>query len=100
MGTKPDEVLIRMYTEEAGGFTPRTITLRQGVTVKLALMSMDVTHSLVIPDFDFDSGPVHAGYRKAFEFTPNEAGEFVFYCNTICSSMHPFMNGVLEVTQE
>lgn len=99
VGVKPNEVLIRMYAEEAGGFEPSGIVLIQGVTVRLVLMSMDVTHSLVIPDFDFDSGPVHAGYRKVIEFTPDKVGTFMFYCNTICSSMHPFMNGVLDVIQ-
>jgi len=99
LGVKPNEIVIRMYTKEAGGFDPQMITLTKGEPVKLITMSMDVTHSLVIPAFDVDTGPVHAGFKKVIEFTPTQVGLFEFYCNSICSPMHPFMIGLLEAKQ-
>jgi heme/copper-type cytochrome/quinol oxidase subunit 2 len=97
LNLEPDEVFLRMYVKESGGFDPAVITLSRGKPVRLIIMSMDVVHSLVIPELGIDSGPIAPGYKKVIAFTPTKAGEFEFYCLTICSPMHPFMRGTIKV---
>ncbi len=97
LGRAPGEIVIRMYIKEGGGYDPDVITVSRGKPVRLILVSMDLTHSLTIPELDVDSGPVHAGDRKVIEFTPLEPGTFIFRCVTYCSPMHPFMTGKLVV---
>ncbi|MEE9116923.1 MAG: hypothetical protein V3U09_08525, partial [Thermoplasmata archaeon] len=48
MGKKENEIIIRLNTEEAGGFMPGDITVKRGETVKLILVGQDVTHGFMI----------------------------------------------------
>ena len=57
----PHGVLIRLNIVESGGFDPNVITVKKGEPVKIILLGMDVSHSLVIPDLGINSGPVHPG---------------------------------------
>jgi heme/copper-type cytochrome/quinol oxidase subunit 2 len=91
------EIVIRAYIKEGGGFTPNVIKLKRGERVKLVIMSMDVTHSMVIPDLNIDSGLINPGYRKVIEIYVNKPGTYEFYCGTLCSPQHPFMKGKLVV---
>jgi len=93
-----EEIIIRMYVEESGGYDPDVITVKKGETVKLILISMDMTHSFVIPELEINSGPVHPGKRTEIEFVPFVDGVYSFHCITSCSPMHIFMNGELVVT--
>jgi heme/copper-type cytochrome/quinol oxidase subunit 2 len=93
----PDEIVVRMYVEDYLGFDPDEIVVKKGETVKLVLISMDVGHSVVIPELGIDTGTILPGEKKVIEFTPQEAGVYMFKCNTECSSLHHFMRGKLIV---
>lgn len=93
----PDEIVIRLLNKESGGFNPSVITVKSGKLVRLLLIGMDVTHSLVIPELGVNSGPVHPGEKKAVEFTPTKPGVFNFYCTYACSPLHTFMGGDVVV---
>lgn len=95
---RPNEIVVRIYVKEYLGFEPDTIVVKNGERVRLVLIGMDVGHSFVIPEFGVNSGLVLPGEKKIVEFTPTKAGDFEFYCGTICSPMHPFMRGTLKVT--
>ncbi|MFN3621849.1 MAG: cytochrome c oxidase subunit II, partial [Nitrososphaerales archaeon] len=57
----------------------------------------DTTHSLIIPDFNIDTGSINPGHRKEIEFTPTKKGVFTFFCGTVCSAEHHYMTGTLIV---
>ncbi|MFQ6134458.1 MAG: cupredoxin domain-containing protein [Nitrososphaerales archaeon] len=94
---EPNEIVVHMYVEDYLGFDPDEIVVKKGETVKLVLISMDVGHSLIIPELGIDTGTILPGEKKVIEFTPQEAGVYTFKCNTECSSIHHFMRGKLIV---
>jgi heme/copper-type cytochrome/quinol oxidase subunit 2 len=80
-----------------GNWSERTITVKQGETVRLRLTSDDVTHGFLLPEFGVDAGPITPGKYKTVEFVASEAGTFTFYCNIMCSHEHGAMHGTLVV---
>lgn len=78
-------------------FSPAEITLRSGETVKLALTSDDVTHSLVIPDLNLKE-IIKKGQTTEFTITPTKAGDFKGRCGHFCGSGHGAMVFTVHVT--
>ncbi len=77
-------------------FSPSTITVNKGDTVRLTVTSEDVAHGLAIAEFGV-SETVAKGETKTFEFVADKAGRFSFFCNVFCGSGHGEMKGVLVV---
>ncbi|MEE8401578.1 MAG: cupredoxin domain-containing protein [Candidatus Hydrothermarchaeaceae archaeon] len=92
-----DEILITGVIFEDGGWEPSKITVKKGDTVKLKILSNDVTHGLIIPQFNVNTGPIQVGKVKTVEFTADKAGSFIFYCSVLCSGEHHLMKGTLIV---
>jgi cytochrome c oxidase subunit 2 len=80
-------------------FTPKTITVRKGVPVKLVVTSTDVAHGFAIKELDIKE-EVAAGETKTIEFTPERTGSFRFYCSVYCGDGHEEMEGEFVVTDE
>ena len=80
-------------------FSPSTITVKKGEKVKITVASKDVTHSLLIPEFNVNSGPVAKDQSGAVEFTADKAGAFEFRCATVCGVDHKDMKGTLIVEE-
>jgi len=80
-------------------FSPDTITVKKGEKVKITVTSKDVTHSLLIPEFNVNSGPVAKDQSGAVEFTADKAGAFDFRCATVCGVGHKDMKGTLIVEE-
>jgi cytochrome c oxidase subunit 2 len=78
-------------TNSSGEFT-----VRQGDVVKLVIESIDVAHSLWIPDFQLkvDALP---GRVNVFWFQALEPGDYRILCAEFCGVGHPFMVGTLHV---
>ena len=94
--TTPVEIKIEARRFE---FTPRTITVRKGVPVKLLVTSTDVAHGFAIKELNVKE-EIEAGATRAIEFTPERTGRFRFYCTVYCGDGHEEMEGELVVTEE
>ena len=91
-------------------FNPNIIVVSKGDTVQLNITNpRSGNHSLVIPDFNVDTGLIAAkGGTATVEFVAAKAGAFTFKCNTPwdstkdprdCDPVHEFMTGTLIVLE-
>jgi len=79
-------------------FSPSEITVKKGETVRLKLVSDDVTHSLLIKDLGINQ-VVARGKPAEVTFTPQEAGEFHGECGHFCGAGHGKMAIAVHVTE-
>lgn len=78
------------------GFEPKTITVKQGQTVRLTAESIDIPHGLAISEYGVNM--YLDGLRsKTVEFVADKVGEFPMYCSVPCGSGHSTMQGILIV---
>ncbi len=94
------EILAR--APEKGNFSPRRLKLEvaEGDEVKLRIRNVDcVMHGFAIPGLKVDAGEIKAGHSTTVQFTPEEAGEYEFYCTVWCSEHHLQMRGILEISR-
>ena len=77
-------------------FTPSTITVNEGDTVRLNIKSEDVTHGFAISEFDVNER-VLPGKTTTVEFVADKKGEYTFFCSVPCGSGHGGMKGKLIV---
>lgn len=97
--TKDITVEIFARAPERGNFLPRRVTVPVGKEVKLRVRNVDtVTHGFTIPAMEVNTGEIKAGHQADLVFTPQEVGEYDFYCTVWCGDHHMQMRGVLEVT--
>jgi heme/copper-type cytochrome/quinol oxidase subunit 2 len=94
---QPTQVYIFAWTPEHGGWQPNEIHLKLGVKTRFIITAMDTTHSLIIEEFNVNTGHIHPGHRVEIEFIPDKEGTFTFFCGTICSAEHHFMTGKIIV---
>lgn len=62
------------------GFSPSTIRLTQGQRLTLELTSLDVAHTFTVDELGINIS-VEGGETKSIEYTPDQTGEFEFYCS-------------------
>jgi cytochrome c oxidase subunit 2 len=74
---------VQIVEVEGGSFyyKPNEIRVRKGQPVKITLNSVDAMHDLVIDELDVKTEIVKSGESTEVEFTPNEVGDFEFYCS-------------------
>jgi cytochrome c oxidase subunit II len=77
-------------------FTPSEITVKKGETVKLNLISDDVTHELEIPDLQVKQ-EVSKGKPAEVTFVPDKAGDFSGMCGHFCGAGHTSMKFIVLV---
>ncbi len=68
-------------------FTPNTITLKKGETIKLRLHSEDVTHGFFSRQLKIDE-TVEPGKTAEITLTPQAAGTFKTICDHFCGTGH------------
>lgn len=95
-----DTTLTSIIEVEGGSFyyKPNEITVRRGQEVTILLNSADMMHDFVIDELDVKSEIAQAGTSTRVTFTPNEAGEFEFYCS-VGNHRAMGMKGTLIVTE-
>jgi cytochrome c oxidase subunit 2 len=71
-------------------FEPAEITVKEGETVKIHLVSDDVPHSLLIKDLGVNQ-EVSKAHPADVTFTANKAGDFQGKCGRFCGSGHGSM---------
>jgi cytochrome c oxidase subunit 2 len=77
-------------------FSPSSLTVNAGDTVKLHVTSDDTTHGFSLPQFGVNK-TVPAGETVEIEFIADEAGTYTFSCSVACGSGHAGMKGTLVV---
>lgn len=77
-------------------FSPNTITVNKGDTVKLHITSKDVTHGFNLPDFGISKQLIPTKTVDV-EFVADKQGTFTFSCSVPCGKGHSGMNGKLVV---
>ena len=83
---------------ERGNFSPQRLTVPVGEEVRLRVRNVDtVMHGFTIPALGVGAREISAGHQVVVEFTPEEIGEYDFYCTVWCSENHLQMRGVIEV---
>lgn len=79
-------------------YLPKTITVTEGVPVRLRIVSDDVVHSFAIDGLDVKITELVPGKSESITFTPPKAGTYYFQCTTYCGTRHGKMFGELIVT--
>jgi cytochrome c oxidase subunit 2 len=77
-------------------FSPSEITIKKGESVKMVLISDDVTHSLVVPDLHINE-EVKRGNATRITITPTVGGDFQGKCGHFCGSGHGRMVFIVHV---
>ena len=83
-------------TAQKWSFSPSTITVNKGDTVKLSIKSTDVDHGFFLPDFNVNE-TLSAGSTTSVTFVADKSGTFSFSCSKFCGSGHSDMVGTLIV---
>jgi len=78
-------------------FEPASITVHQGETIRLHLISDDVPHSLLIKDLGINEA-ASKSHPGDIVFTATKAGDFAGRCGRFCGSGHGKMTFTLHVT--
>ncbi len=92
-----DEITVVARQFENGGWSPSSITVKNGQLVHLRLTSADVTHSLYIPSLQLESDPIVPGHWVSLEFRATGDGELRLKCNVSCGVDHSKMIATLVV---
>lgn len=77
-------------------FTPSTISVKKGDTVRLKITSIDKEHGIAIPDFNINE-KLPVGEEVVIEFVADKEGTFTFFCSVPCGEGHKEMTGQLVV---
>ena len=88
----------RTFELDARQFTysPSELSVNQGDTVTIHLVSTDVVHGLYVDGYDV-SVEADPGQSATLTFVADKPGSFRFRCNITCGAMHSFMIGKLTV---
>ena len=78
-------------------FSPAEITVKEGETVTLSLISDDVPHSLLIEGLGVNA-VASKGHPIQVRITPDKTGEFAGRCGRFCGTGHGAMRFVVHVT--
>lgn len=90
-GTKEISITARQWE-----FTPSTIQVQQGQTIRLVIKNQDVDHGFNVPGLDIDK-ILPAGETTTIEFTADQTGTFPFSCSVNCGQGHSDMTGQIIV---
>ena len=62
-------------------FKPNVIQAKKGEVIKITFTNKEGFHDFVLDKFNVKSKVINAGESETIEFTPDELGEFEFYCS-------------------
>jgi cytochrome c oxidase subunit 2 len=84
-----------LFQYENGKESP-DLVIPVNIPVKINLVSLDVIHSLFIPEFRIKSDMI-PGREKSMWFMPETKGEYNLFCAEYCGLRHSFMNAKVKV---
>ena len=78
-------------------FSPKTMTVKKGDTVKITFVNSGGTHDWNLDEFNAHSGIIQGGASKTVTFVADKAGSFEYYC-AVGQHRQMGMKGTLTVT--
>lgn len=78
-------------------FSPSTLTVKKGDTVKITFSNSGGIHDFVIDEFNVQTSRINGGQSQTVEFIANKAGSFEYYCS-VGTHRQMGMRGTLTVT--
>jgi cytochrome c oxidase subunit 2 len=90
-------VTLRARMPEGGGWSPADLKVAVGESLKLRLISDDVTHSFALGRSDLLPVDIHPGEVSEVSLTFDQPGKYTFYCTRWCGPHHWRMRGTIEV---
>lgn len=78
------------------GFSPNTLTVNKGDTVKITFKNSGGVHDFVINEFNVKTKTIRSGDSETVSFVANQAGTFQFYCS-VANHKQMGMVGTLTV---
>ncbi len=79
-------------------FTPATLTVKKGDTVKINFKNSGGLHDFVIDEFSAATPRINSGKQTSITFVADKAGTFEYYCS-VGTHRAMGMKGTLTVTQ-
>jgi plastocyanin len=91
---------VKTFTVTGGNFefTPASMTVKKGDTVRITFMNVEGFHDFVIDEFDVATKQIQGGAEEVVEFVADETGSFEYYCS-VGSHRAMGMKGTLTVTE-
>ena len=77
-------------------FSPATITVNKGDSVRITINSVDVAHGFNLPDFNINQ-QINPGKPTMVEFIADKQGTFSFACSIPCGKGHNKMTGEIII---
>ena len=62
-------------------FTPNTLEVKQGDTVKITFKNANGTHNFKLDEFQVATKQIKSGQSETVEFIADKTGSFEFYCS-------------------
>jgi plastocyanin len=74
---------VKSFTVEGSSysFTPSTITVNKGDTVKITFVNKNGIHDLVVDGYNVRTKQIGAGKQETIQFVANKTGTFEYYCS-------------------
>jgi mono/diheme cytochrome c family protein/plastocyanin len=91
------ETILIARMPEDGGWSQDQIDIPPGEVVKFRLTSEDVVHGFAIGKTGIGSSEILPGKWSEISWTPQEPGEYTFYCTRWCGPNHWRMTGTIRV---
>jgi cytochrome c oxidase subunit II len=93
------EVYMIASAEGEWAFDPSEITVPVGSEVTFIVTSKDVLHGLKVADTTINIMMI-PGQIAEVTYVFDEVGDFEYYCNEYCGSLHHQMAGVIHVVED
>lgn len=76
---------VKEFTIDAENFSfsPNTMTVNEGDTVRITLNNLGGNHDFVIDEFDARTEVISTGETETIEFVADKAGTFEYYCSVM-----------------
>lgn len=74
---------VKEFVVEGGMFyfSPESIEVNEGDTVRIVFKNVEGLHDWVIDEFNARTAVIQAGQEETIEFVANQKGEFEYYCS-------------------
>jgi len=81
--TKTSPTNVKEFSVDASSFSfsPSTMTVNKGDTLKVTVKNMKGTHSLKIDEFNTSTRILNAGEEQTITFVADKTGTFQYYCS-------------------
>ena len=98
--TEVHEGTLREFTVTGSNFTfsPATMTVKKGDTVRVTFKNQSGTHDWILDEFNAKTKILNGGQEETVEFIADKAGTFEYYCG-VGQHRQMGMKGTLTVTE-